>query len=598
MARGKVKYRDVVGKGHIKKKKPKNQTEASAMDEINVKKQKVENVTKTETSSESDTETEDDNMKKLLNTFGGQLQNKNSVATDSSSSSSSESETENENIENESFNDNSDSDVNTEDEDENLLSEMEDVEEQNERQNKDQVSKSEKESFTEEDIEENEINIETETQKESDIENLNDPFVKHLFYELHDNLLESIQSNPVSVNVCTASWPELGKLCIQIPKCEIDNEQNSEFSISEKKIFAPPGEIPKKLDYKDSNVNDLRTFVNADEIRHVYCLHVVNHVLKTRIKVIHHNARLPKKDEVPEEFRDQGLVRPKVLIIVPFKDAAYKVICTIIDILLPDDKGNVMNKKRFMEDYTGNELIFPKKNPKPEDYEQTFQGNTSDDFKIGLTVTKKKYKGKIRVANPIEFGCINQVFVQLPHVFHRFDAQNAVEALDARFEFFINKILPPQKESLMKQTLIFIPNYFDYVRVRNYFKREDIGFVQICEYSKEGKIARARDIFYHGDAHFLLYTERYHFFNRKQIKGIRHLIFYQPPTVPHFYYEMCNLMQEANMNKKVGNVSNMAVTVIYSKYDVHQLAYIVGTERAAKMSHSERKVHMMVTGGD
>jgi hypothetical protein len=60
---------------------------------------------------------------------------------------------------------------------------------------------------------------------------------------------------------------------------------------------------------------------------------------------------------------------------------------------------------------------------------------------------------------------------------------------------------------------------------------------------QEGKIARARDMFYHAEAHFLLYSERFHFFRRPSIKGILHLVFYQPPTFPHFYSEMCNLMQ-------------------------------------------------------
>lgn len=49
-----------------------------------------------------------------------------------------------------------------------------------------------------------------------------------------------------------------------------------------------------------------------------------------------------------------------------------------------------MNKNRFLEDYTGNEIILPKKNPKPEDYEHIFQGKSSDDFKI--TVTKQPLK--------------------------------------------------------------------------------------------------------------------------------------------------------------------------------------------------------------
>lgn len=57
-------------------------------------------------------------------------------------------------------------------------------------------------------------------------------------------------------------------------------------------------------------------------------------------------------------------------------------------------------------------------------------------------------------------------------------------------------------------------------------------------------------------------------------------------------------MQDANMNKKVGNASNMTVTVMYSKYDVYQLSAVVGTEKSAKMVQSDRNVHMMVTGND
>lgn len=36
----------------------------------------------------------------------------------------------------------------------------------------------------------------------------------------------------------------------------------------------------------------------------------------------------------------------------------------------------------------------------------------------------------------------------------------------------------------MSHTLIFVSSYFDFVRIRNYFKREEAGFVQICEYTK------------------------------------------------------------------------------------------------------------------
>lgn len=498
--------------------------------------------------------------------------------------------------------------------------------------------------------EENEIDCETE-KEEDNVENSQDPFVKHLFYDLSDSLLSSVESVPMLVDTYQENWADFGKLVIQIPKCvEVEKVKGSTVSIAEETIYASRGRVPDRINVESdsdlyiksqiidhigvanskalnidkiydsrlpllpfqadlfsiiNNYQDFyfpnRTFENAEQIRFVYCLHAVNHILKTRTKILHHNARLSRKDDVPEEFRDQGLVRPKILMIVPFKDAAYKIIQILINILLPEDKGNVINKNRFVEDYTGNEIVMPKKNPKPEDYELIFAGNTGDDFKIGVTVTKKSlklyadfyssdiviasplglrqtigadgeperdydflasiellvldqtdifmmqnwdhvlhvlrhlhlqpknshgtdftrvrtwslngwarfyrqtlifsscnlpeinavfnkncfnYAGKAKLIDAVAHGSIRQVFVQLPHVFHRFEAGSAAQVMDARFEFFVHKILPRQKDPLMKQTLVFVSNYFDYVRLRNYFKREDISFVQICEYSK------------------------------------------------------------------------------------------------------------------
>lgn len=66
----------------------------------------------------------------------------------------------------------------------------------------------------------------------------------------------------------------------------------------------------------------------------------------------------------------------------------------------------------------------------------------------------------------------------------RFNAANPLVSVEARFEYFVKEVLPKQRDPLMSHTLIYVPSYFDYVCLRNYFKKEDISFVQICEYSK------------------------------------------------------------------------------------------------------------------
>ncbi|XP_059487983.1 U3 small nucleolar RNA-associated protein 25 homolog [Neocloeon triangulifer] len=633
-----------------------------------------------------------------------------------------------------------------------VSSDEEDLEEAQEPNQPDEEE--EQEVFDEEDEDE------TEEEKEEESTLASDPFTLHLNGEFDSSLLSAISAEPPVLEMTKLFWPNLGHVQVHLPKVQTEpagEKKKGLLLLQDKKVYLKPPTVPQrsssttdwsKLFVKKqiqahlpfanpgvaegglsglqgevfallNNYHDLyfaeRSVRNAEELRFVYCLHAVNHVLKTRAKILVHNAKMAARAEVPDEFRDQGLVRPKVLVLLPFKDAAYRTINMIISILLGDQKGTVMNQKRYIEEFTGEQLALPKKNPKPEDYEILFRGNTDDNFRIGMSFTKKRlklytdfyqsdiivasplglrmiigaegdekrdfdflaglelvvldqadvcfeqnwehvlhtfehlhlqpkqthstdfsrlrfsalaghskylsqtcvlsavqlpeltalmrrrcrnYAGRAVVANPVKLGSISQVVLHLPQVFHKIEAASAGQCIENRFEVFLAKILPEFRYTLMSHTLIYVPSYFDYVRLRNHFNKQDIGFVQICEYSKDAKIARARDMFFHKEAHFLLYSERFHFFRRIRIKGIRHLIFYQPPTFPHFYPELCNFMQEANQNRKKGGSSNMTVTVLYSKYDAQRLAAIVGSDRASKMLNSDKSVHMMVTGGD
>lgn len=69
-------------------------------------------------------------------------------------------------------------------------------------------------------------------------------------------------------------------------------------------------------------------------------------------------------------------------------------------------------------------------------------------------------------------------------VFQRLDASSVTQGLDVRFDFLIRKVIPDHTDSLMAHTMIYVPSYFDFVRIRNYLRKQDLGFVQICEYSK------------------------------------------------------------------------------------------------------------------
>ncbi|KAL4829971.1 hypothetical protein H8958_012446 [Nasalis larvatus] len=227
-------------------------------------------------------------------------------------------------------------------------------------------------------------------------------------------------------------------------------------------------------------------------------------------------------------------------------------------------------------------------------YRQTLLFGALQDAQINSVFNKYcvNMQGQVAVRNVPMTGSISHVLVQLPHVFQRMEAENLASVIDARFNFFVNKILPQYRDAVMSHTLIYIPSYFDFVCLRNYFKKQELNFTHICEYTQKSGVSRARHFFLQGEKQFLLFTERFHFYKRYTIKGIRNLIFYELLTYPHFYSEICNMLRATNR----GEEATWTCTVLYSKYDAQRLAAVVGVERAAQMLRSKKNVHLFITG--
>ncbi len=66
---------------------------------------------------------------------------------------------------------------------------------------------------------------------------------------------------------------------------------------------------------------------------------------------------------------------------------------------------------------------------------------------------------------------------------------------------YTDTVLPQLKSTVYDQghILLFIPSYFDYVRVRNYCKTRHLSVVHACEYTKNAELSRGRSAFYHGE---------------------------------------------------------------------------------------------------
>ncbi|NXQ75527.1 DIEXF factor, partial [Quiscalus mexicanus] len=500
-----------------------------------------------------------------------------------------------------------------------------------------------------------------------------------------------------------STWPKVNKQFLSAA----DKPTDSSFTPLQRELFCIMNS------YRDLFYPERSALTNGEEIRHAYCLHALNHVLKANAQVLSNNAR--RRDRKPgtdtDDHRDQGLTRPKVLMIVPFRECALRIVHLFISLLEVNDKKkiDVSNKKRFKGEYGSDPEEKPPNLKRPEDYEAVFAGNIDDHFRIGIAILQKSmrlyapfyssdiiiasplgirtvigaegekkrdfdflssieiliidqadiylmqnwehvlhlmkhinllpldshgvdfsrvrmlnlnnwskyyrqtllfsalqdpqinsvfnkhcfnYMGQVAIRNVPLTGSISHIVVQLPHVFRRLEADSVTSMIDGRFQFFIDKVLPEYRDAIMSHTLIYVPSYFDYVRLRNYFKKEDLNFTHICEYTKKAAVCRARRFFLKGEKQFLLFTERFHFYKRYTIKGIRNLIFYELPTYSHFYSEICNMLKATDS----GVDATWTCTVLYSKYDAQKLAAVVGIDRTAQMLQSKKNVHLFVTG--
>ncbi|KAI0479629.1 DUF1253-domain-containing protein [Xylaria cf. heliscus] len=455
---------------------------------------------------------------------------------------------------------------------------------------------------------------------------------------------------------------------------------------------------------------------NSENLRRMACLHAVNHVFKTRDRVIKNNAKLAREGETTDfEPRDQGFTRPKVLMILPTREAAVKAVNMICAVCEPDQQEN---RKRFDESYIDRDVKFS--SDKPADFRDLFEGNDDDMFRIGIKFTRKTikyfaqfYNSDILLASPLGLrmaigseedkkkvdydflssvevvivdhadALLNQNWEHVEHVFEhlnrqpreahgcdfsrvrewyldnqaenfrqtlvfsafntpelselhrrgknwagrarvqpeydgtiqalgpvkakqtfsRFEASSIADEPDARFAYFTSAIIPSllklaagaRKSSSSSSssgsgadgTLIFVPSYLDFVRVRNYFATSDavesLSFGAISEYADVREASRARSHFLSGRHKVLLYTERAHHFRRYALSGVRRVVMYGLPDNPIFYREIVGgFLARSELDARL-EPGRGAVRVVFSKYDVLKLERVVGSKRVGKM---------------
>jgi U3 small nucleolar RNA-associated protein 25 len=145
--------------------------------------------------------------------------------------------------------------------------------------------------------------------------------------------------------------------------------------------------LPYIFSYRDI-LFGARTVKNSENLRSLMAIHAVNHVFKTRDRILKHNSTLSSQDfDGSVSFRDQGFTRPKVLFVLPTRSACARVIDSIVSICKPEQQEN---RKRFDDEYVKSDSRVPE--DRPEDYKELLDGNDDDMFRLGIKFTRKTVK--------------------------------------------------------------------------------------------------------------------------------------------------------------------------------------------------------------
>ncbi|GAM87309.1 hypothetical protein ANO11243_053310 [Dothideomycetidae sp. 11243] len=155
-------------------------------------------------------------------------------------------------------------------------------------------------------------------------------------------------------------------------------------------VSFPPGAETSDVVSALFNYQDLlysSRSASAPAFRDQMSLHILNHILKGRDRVLRNNARLSASADLDDEgLRDQGFTRPKVLILLETREQCYRWISSIMRYFGPEQRENW---SRFESSFHADPHL---PSSMPEDHLSLFDGNADNDFRLAVKFTRKTIK--------------------------------------------------------------------------------------------------------------------------------------------------------------------------------------------------------------
>ena len=125
--------------------------------------------------------------------------------------------------------------------------------------------------------------------------------------------------------------------------------------------------------------------------------------LRTRRKIIRNNEKLAHST-LSDPPRDQSFTRPKVLFLLPLRSLALLYLQTHLFPLAPPGT-QIENQRPFVSSFSiPADAEDPLANPKaatefPVDHLVNFRGNSDDNFRFGIKITRKAWRVVMMPAN-------------------------------------------------------------------------------------------------------------------------------------------------------------------------------------------------------
>ncbi|XP_010459374.1 PREDICTED: U3 small nucleolar RNA-associated protein 25-like isoform X1 [Camelina sativa] len=239
----------------------------------------------------------------------------------------------------------------------------------------------------------------------------------------HENFLDGIQ-----IDATYGLKPKLYKHWLQLYK----KSGGKDFDSSKRRKFFSI--CNSYLDILHSNKRPFydRGSEEDSSAMDAYLMHSLNHIFKTRDLVKKNDSKIGKHRETSEEevlsddgFLDQGFTRPKVLILLPLRSIAFRVVKRLIQLTPESLRVNVEHLDRFNDEFgceegtddgdeedntSKNGKPIKQKSSKPSDWQALFGAtNNDDEFMLGIKHTRKSirlygdfYSSDIIIASPLK----------------------------------------------------------------------------------------------------------------------------------------------------------------------------------------------------